>query len=217
MQVALSNISSARSRRRDEALEKILDCALGEFARAGVDNVSLETIARNAAVSKQVIYYNFGGRQGLYEAVIERYSAGAADRLAATDFSRLEPIEAIRHLFGIVFDVQNATPVEVLIYECKLRHPLMARRTARQRKTYRVFEEIVERGVATGVLSPQIEPRKCFALASMMLRGLFAWAKIWADSSTPHEIHDQMTEWRESVLDAIVLLIRRNGGADGSH
>lgn len=42
------------------------------FAERGFDGISMEEIAARAQVSKPVVYEHFGGKVGLYEAVIER-------------------------------------------------------------------------------------------------------------------------------------------------
>lgn len=49
---------------------RILDAALRDFARYGYGGGRINRIARVANANKQLIYYYFGGKRGLYEAVV---------------------------------------------------------------------------------------------------------------------------------------------------
>jgi TetR/AcrR family transcriptional regulator len=67
-------------RRRDpeRTRERILEAALAEFASKGFAGARVEQIAARAGVNKQLISYYFGGKQGLYQALGDRWRAGEA-------------------------------------------------------------------------------------------------------------------------------------------
>ena len=69
-------IKCGRPRKGNELLsrDRLLDTALSLFLKYGYGNLSLETIARDARVSLRTIYSQFGGKAGLFGAVIRRYS-----------------------------------------------------------------------------------------------------------------------------------------------
>jgi len=50
--------------------EKVLNAALGEFARHGYAGARVDRIARLAGVNKAMIYYHFRGKEALYEQVL---------------------------------------------------------------------------------------------------------------------------------------------------
>ena len=50
--------------------ERILDAARSLFAEAGFHGVGLEEVARRADVSRKTVYYQFGSKRGLLEAVV---------------------------------------------------------------------------------------------------------------------------------------------------
>jgi AcrR family transcriptional regulator len=52
--------------------EQLLDVGRALFAARGFDGTSVEEVALRAGVSKPVVYDHFGGKEGLYEAVVER-------------------------------------------------------------------------------------------------------------------------------------------------
>lgn len=75
-------------RRRDaeRTREALLSAALAEFAEKGRAGARVSAIAERAGVNKQLISYYFGGKDGLYRAIIDRWHAQearwSAERLA---------------------------------------------------------------------------------------------------------------------------------------
>lgn len=62
-----------RQRDPERTRQALLDAALPEFAAKGRAGARVSEIAARAGVSKQLISYYFGGKDGLYEALIERW------------------------------------------------------------------------------------------------------------------------------------------------
>ena len=64
-----------RGRRRMSSAERrsqLIVIARALFAERGLDGTSVEEIAARAEVSKPVVYEHFGGKEGLYAAVVDR-------------------------------------------------------------------------------------------------------------------------------------------------
>jgi AcrR family transcriptional regulator len=105
-----------RARRREQRREELLDVADRVIQRRGT-SVSMDEIASEAGITKPVLYRHFGDKDGLWEALTERYvdeltralrpAAEATEpraRLAATidaylSYVELEP-ERYRFLLG---------------------------------------------------------------------------------------------------------------------
>lgn len=51
---------------------KLLDQALGLFARRGVDAVGVQEVVDAAGVTKPSLYHHFGNKEGLVQAVVDR-------------------------------------------------------------------------------------------------------------------------------------------------
>ncbi len=62
-------------RRRDaeRSRQRLLDAAVVEFGAHGLSGARVSEIARRAGVNKQLISYYFGGKEGLYRAVADRW------------------------------------------------------------------------------------------------------------------------------------------------
>jgi len=81
----------------------ILTAAREEFGRHGFAGGRVDRIARRAGVNKQLIFYYFQSKQGLYRAVLEAASGAMAQAATAPDNRRTTP-EKLRFLAGQVFD-----------------------------------------------------------------------------------------------------------------
>ena len=76
----------ARQRDAERTREALLDAALAEFGAKGLAGARTSEIAERAGVNKQLISYYFGGKEGLYKAILDRWYAQEA-QLAETDIS----------------------------------------------------------------------------------------------------------------------------------
>lgn len=70
----------ARDESRDYRQE-VLDAAVQEFAQKGYSGARVDTIAARAKANKQLIYYYFGNKLGLYEAVLDTMIGHTAEQL----------------------------------------------------------------------------------------------------------------------------------------
>ena len=60
-----------------------LDIGRELFGQRGFEATSIEEIAARADVSKPVVYEHFGGKEGLYEVVVDREMRTLLDRFAS--------------------------------------------------------------------------------------------------------------------------------------
>ncbi|MGZ3146531.1 TetR/AcrR family transcriptional regulator [Lentzea chajnantorensis] len=80
----------------EERREQLLDTALGLIS-AGFDTVTMESVARAAAVTKPVLYDLFANRAELISALLDREATRATDQVLAalpTDFATRAPDDA---------------------------------------------------------------------------------------------------------------------------
>lgn len=62
-----------RQRDAERTREALLAAARAEFAAKGLAGARVSAIAKRAGVNQQLISYYFGGKQGLYQAILERW------------------------------------------------------------------------------------------------------------------------------------------------
>jgi TetR/AcrR family transcriptional regulator len=73
------------------------------FAERGFDGVPIEDVADCAGVNKALISYHFGGKRGLYVAILESAFASMAERLKAIEAAAPSAAEAL-HAYVLAFE-----------------------------------------------------------------------------------------------------------------
>ena len=111
-----------QAERSAETSKKILDAAQKLFARKGYEGVSLREIAAEGGVNLASIVYYFDSKDGLYEAVLERYSnaVNKARTEAMVEADKNPSIEAyvrafIEPSFRIMTDASMGGPMHALL------------------------------------------------------------------------------------------------------
>src|SRR5882757_10435807 len=91
----VGNRGSPRSGAADDSVDRrswILDAAVDEFGERGFAGARVDSIAERAGANKQLIYYYFKNKAGLYAAVVDylmsltRQKPGASDEMSASEF-----------------------------------------------------------------------------------------------------------------------------------
>ena len=83
---------------------ELLDVATEVFAESGYSGARVDEIAERTRTTKRMIYYYFGGKEGLYLAVLDRAYRGIRQAEQKLRVDHADPIEAIRRLAEVTFD-----------------------------------------------------------------------------------------------------------------
>ena len=159
---------AGRSRRQrvndpDATRRDIIDVATQEFADKGFSGARVDEIAARTRTSKRMIYYYFGGKEGLYIAVLEDAYRNIRSVEATLDLEHHGPERGLRTLVEFTFDYQNAHPefVRLVMNENILNGAFVARSKTIQRLNNVVIDALgglLARGQAEGAFRPDIEP-----------------------------------------------------------
>ena len=82
-----SNVSTLKKKKIQTRLSsadrraQLIAVACAVFAKHGYDAASMEEVAREAGVSKPVVYEHFGGKEGLYAVVLDREISTVVDHV----------------------------------------------------------------------------------------------------------------------------------------
>jgi AcrR family transcriptional regulator len=148
--------TAAATTEAEQTRANILKVATEEFATKGLSGARVDAIAARTLASKRMIYYYFGGKTGLYSAVLERAYADIRAQEAQFDLAHTPPREALRRLIEITFDYdENHTRFVSLvsienIHRAKYLSKLPSLRDINQ-SAIRTLEDILQRGRAQGV------------------------------------------------------------------
>jgi TetR/AcrR family transcriptional regulator len=75
---------------------RILTAGRDEFAKRGFDGARVERIARRAQVNKQLVFYYYRSKRGLFEAVVSHAAREFEQALAQVAVAEGRPLERLR-------------------------------------------------------------------------------------------------------------------------
>lgn len=139
----------------EQTRQNILEIATEEFATNGLAGARVDAIAERTLSSKRMIYYYFGGKQGLYSAVLEKAYSDIRALEAQSGLAHMPPRDALRKLIEITFDYdENHTKFVSLvsienIHRAKYLSKLPAIREI-NKSVIQTLEDILARGRKSG-------------------------------------------------------------------
>lgn len=155
--------ASQRAALAEGTRTNILEVALQEFADKGLAGARIDEIAEKTNASKRMIYYYFGGKEGLYRAVLEQAYAGIREREQALNFQALPAEQALRAMVNHTFDYHLEHPEFVrLVMNENILHGAhisgVEEIKDRNRSVVAALRDILDKGVAEGVFREGLDP-----------------------------------------------------------
>lgn len=143
--------------------EDILEVAAHEFSEKGLAGARIDEIAEKTQTSKRMIYYHFGSKDGLYQAVLQRAYETIRNQEQAARFEDLSPDQALRAIIGHNFDYHFEHPefVRLVMNENVHKGEHIAQipdMQARNRTVIEALGAILKKGVEQGVFRDGIDP-----------------------------------------------------------
>lgn len=141
--------------------DAILEAARGEFSAKGLTGARVNEIAARAGVNKQLIYYYYGSKAGLYRAALEAVYAEIRALERELNLGGLPPVDAMARLIGFSFDYLAEHPdfIGMLNHENAQGAPhVRASRSIHASPLVELVAATLHRGVATGDFRAGIDP-----------------------------------------------------------
>ena len=159
------------ARDAEQTRRGILAAAAAEFSEKGYAGARVDDIAARTRTTKRMIYYYFGGKEGLYAAVLEEAYGGMRDAEGALRLDDLPPAEAVRRLVETTFDHHAAHPEFVRLVSgenIEAARTVLASPTIRARNAAVVgaVGALLRRGEAEGAFRPGVDPLDLHMLIS---------------------------------------------------
>jgi AcrR family transcriptional regulator len=202
------------TRSPESTVEDIIAVATEEFASKGLAGARIDEIAERMATSKRTIYYHFGGKEGLYLAVLEEAYRRMRGMETAIDIEHLDPEDALRRLAAFTFDYQNANPDFVRLVMNENIHNGEFLRQSKEIQRLNVpaidaVRRIYERGVSSGAFRPGLDPvdlhMSISALAFFNVSNRHTFSLIFKrDVGAPAELATR----RDNVAEMILRYVR---------
>jgi AcrR family transcriptional regulator len=137
----------------DGAMKKrIVDAAADEFARVGYEGARIERIAEAAACNRALVYFYFGGKEGLFEAALEEGAEHREDQMAAQPASLEE---------GLIYWFRRnwAEPRRIRLVMQEALAPTRPGAPARREAYFERQLDVVKAFQAAGLLRADLDPR----------------------------------------------------------
>ncbi|AKG34160.1 TetR/AcrR family transcriptional regulator [Paenibacillus durus] len=183
----------ARSKEFD--IDAVLRKAMFLFWSQGYERTSMKDLVETMGVHKRSMYDTFGDKHALFMKAMERYNESVEASIDARIQDQTSAKQAIRSIFEMVINVDDARPPGCLIVntacELSLLDPEAAAKVNEYfAKTESLLSELITHGQATGEISSQHDAEKLSHYLLNSLTGLRVLVKTTTDRQKLESIID---------------------------
>ena len=199
----------------EETKRNILDVATAEFSAMGLAGARVDAIAERTNTTKRMLYYYFGSKEGLYEAVLDKVYGDIRALEQDLHVSELEPVDGMRRLVEFTFDYHDRHRDFVRLVTIENIHGakyIEHLKTFRSRNASAIvtIEDLLARGIESGQFRDDVDPIDLHLMISALCfhrvsnRSTFG-AAFGRDPSHPR----LRAKHREMVVDAILRYLEK--------
>ena len=198
----------------DATRAKILNVAIQEFARSGLSGARIDEIAAETGSNKGMIYYYFGGKEGLYVAALEESYKRFREIESSFHLEDLPPVQALRQLVISTFDYHATHSNFIRLVMTENIHKgehirKIPQLRAINRPAIGLLERLCKRGVVEGVFRADLDPvdlhMSISALSFYNVSNQHTFSFIFDRDLKSPKVHAAR---REAVVDMILRYVR---------
>jgi AcrR family transcriptional regulator len=186
----------------DRAL-RIVAAAREEFARRGFAGARVEQIVRRAGVNKQLLFYYYHSKRGLFQAVLEQSATELEGALAGLTLPSGAPLERLRLALQAQFEFLSRNPQIVAVLGQGSRGSVGGAAFAPAVKRLVV---LLAEGQGLGQVRDDVDPHLTAAQALMLMVGYLNMESVVAASARPLGADEPALRerWRDAAVDLVV-------------
>jgi TetR/AcrR family transcriptional regulator len=187
----------------DRAL-RIVAAAREEFARRGFAGARVEQIARRAGVNKQLLFYYFHSKRGLFQAVLAQSAVELETALAELASPTGGPLERLRLTLAAQFEFLARHPEIVVLLGQGPRSG--GDRGAAFAPAINRLVVLLAEGQGLGQVRDDVDPHLAAAQALILMVGYLSMEAVIATSARPLGADEPSlrARWREAAVDLVV-------------
>ena len=207
---------AGRERKRDpeRTSAAILAAAVAEFSQRGYEGARVDAIARRAKINKRMLYHYFGGKDGLYLAVLEGRYAAIRSAETLLDLTHRQPVEGMRDLIHFTWHYFLEHPEFLSILATENQHK--ARFLKQSDRIVQLNSPLIDairqvllHGEEQGIFKPGVDPVQLYiSIASL---GAFYLSNRWTLSTIFRRdlfSEDEIGAWGEHIVAMILSFLR---------
>jgi TetR/AcrR family transcriptional regulator len=185
----------------DRAL-RIGAAAREEFARRGFAGARVEQIARRAGVNKQLLFYYYQSKRGLFHSVLTQAAGELENALSRLALPGGGPLDRLR----LTLETQ---------FEFLARNPQIVALLGQGSRSNAAFAPAIKRlvvllaeGQGLGQVRDDLDPHLAAAQALILMVGYLSMEGVIAASTRPLDEPALRERWREAAVDLVVNGVR---------
>jgi TetR/AcrR family transcriptional regulator len=160
-----SKTSPGKRLRRNAALSKqrIIEAAIAEFARKGLDGARVDEIARRSGINKTLLYHHVGNKDRLFTAALEATYQTIRERQRDFVARQMDPETGVRQLVHLLMSIWVEHPEYGKLLASENFHG--GKHVKRSKLIGGMYQQLVDAlndllqsGVAKGIFRPGIDP-----------------------------------------------------------
>jgi AcrR family transcriptional regulator len=166
---------------------RIIEAAREEYTQRGFDGARVEHIARRAGVNKQLLFYYYHSKRGLFQAVLSQAASELEGALAALPRGR--PLDRLRLALDALFDFLARYPAGAAFA------PAIKRLVV-----------VLAEGQGLGQVRDDLDPHLAAAQALVLMVGYLGMESAIAASARPLGADEPALRerWKEAAVDLVV-------------
>lgn len=206
------------SRTPPDALIKVVDAAIAEFAERGFTATRLDRIASVSGMSKRMIHYHYTDKSGLYHHCVDTALTRVLPDSEDLDFYAKIAIDEIRMLIDAIFATASAYPTEVKLLAAintdKLSSNLLIESQDNIAEVTRKLNKLMIRGQDTGAFRPGISTPDVFFLIMSLMSGHITQQVVMKRTMNV-DIHsaENIKGTHHIMVDAVIAFLTANFAA----
>ena len=176
---------------------RIIAAAREEYAKRGFSGARVEQIARRAGVNKQLLFYYYHSKRGLFQAVLGQAAGELEDALAALALPSGRPLDRLRRALEAQFDFLA-------------RHPELATLLTQSGGAFapaiKRLVVLFAEGQGLGQVRDDLDPHLTAAQALVLMVGYLGMESVIAASARPLGADEPALRerWKEAAVDPVV-------------
>jgi AcrR family transcriptional regulator len=209
----------AEARRKydpEQTKRNILDVATQEFSAMGLSGARVDAIAERTNTTKRMLYYYFGSKEGLYEAVLDKVYGDIRMLEQDLNIGELGPREGLQKLVEFTFDYHDRHRDFVRLVNIENIH---GAKYIEQMKTFknrnvsvvRTIEDLLERGVAAGLFRKDVDAIDLHLMISSLCFHRVANRHTFGAAFGRDPSHPRLrARHRAMIVDAVLRFVKRD-------
>ncbi|MEN3295953.1 MAG: hypothetical protein V7642_5206 [Burkholderiales bacterium] len=147
--------------------QAIIEAATGEFAALGLGGARMDAIALRAGLNKRLLYYYFGSKEDLFQAVLERAYENIRTAEGALQLDEADPVEAVRRLVSFTWHYYISHPEFLTLLNSENLHQAAHLKNSAiirelNSPLIQTLDKVLERGRAAGLFRSGVDPLQLY-------------------------------------------------------